>query len=63
MDIDMNMDTNTDPREKFMMWLDLFKIDIAMEKFSIMFQNFVNNDKHIEDVNSQDLPYKLGRVI
>jgi len=63
MDIDMNMDTNTDPREKFMMWLDLFKIDIAMVKFSIMFQNFVNNDKHIQDVNSQDLPYKLGRVI
>lgn len=56
----MNMDTNTDPREKFMMWLDLFKIDIAMDKFSIMFQNFVNNDKHIEDINSQDLPYKLG---
>ena len=63
LDMDMDIDSNNDPREKFMLWLDQFKIDIALEKFSIMFQNFVNNDKHIEDINSQDLPYKLGQRI
>lgn len=61
--MDVNMDINADPQEKFMMWLDRFKIDIELEKLNTMFQNFVNNDKHIEDVNSQDLPYKLGLLI
>jgi len=65
MDMNMEMDiiTNKDPREKFMLWLEQFEINVVLENFSTMFQNFVNNDKHIEDINSQKLPYKLGLFI
>jgi len=59
-DMEMDLITIKNPRLKFMKWLEQFESGVEFEEFSTMFENFVNNDKYIEDINGQKLPYKLG---
>jgi len=58
--MEMDLITIKNPRLKFMKWLEQFESGVEFEEFSTMFENFVNNDKYIEDINGQKLPYKLG---